>query len=149
MNRSSYAYITDPVEPARLGGLAKAMMWESARPYLYLRPTGDGRLVVGGEDDAIDIPARRDRRVERKTRKLMRRLQTLRPDLDLEPAFAWGGTFAETEDGLPFFGTHPATGPRQWYAITYSMAGAALLRAGIEGRAHPLQRLFGFARLEA
>ena len=34
------------------------MLWESARPYLYMRSTSDGRLLVGGEDDAIDIPAR-------------------------------------------------------------------------------------------
>jgi glycine/D-amino acid oxidase-like deaminating enzyme len=111
--------------------------------------------VVGGEDDAIDIPARRDARVPSKTRKLKRRLEDLRPDLEIEPAFAWAGTFAETEDGLPFFGTHPACGPRQWFAmayggngITYSMAGGALLRAGIERRAHPLQRLFGFDRMK-
>ena len=153
-NRSSYAYITDPVDPARLGGLAGAMMWESARPYLYLRATGDGRLVVGGEDDALDIPSRRDRRVPGKTLKLKRRLEALRPDLVIEPAFAWGGTFAETADGLPFFGPHRASGPRQLFAmayggngITYSMAGAAVLRAWIERRRHPLQRLFGFARL--
>lgn len=153
-NRSSYAYITDPLAPSRLGGLAKTMVWESARPYLYLRPTGDGRLVVGGEDDAIDVPARRDRRVEGKARKLGQRLQALRPDLAVEAAFAWGGTFAETEDGLPFFGTHPACGPRQWFAmayggngITYSMAGAALLRAGIEREKHSLAKLFGFSRL--
>jgi glycine/D-amino acid oxidase-like deaminating enzyme len=152
-NRSSYAYVTDPVDPARLGGLRHTMMWESARPYLYLRVTGEGRLVVGGEDDALDIPARRDRRVQRKALRLKHRLEALRPDLVLEPAFAWGGTFAETDDGLPFFGPHPACGPRQLFAmayggngITYSMAGAALLRAWIERRKHPLQSLFGFAR---
>jgi len=31
--------------------------------------------------------------------------------------------------------------------ITYSVIGAELLRAGIERRAHPLARLFGFGRL--
>jgi glycine/D-amino acid oxidase-like deaminating enzyme len=153
-NRSSYAYITDPVDPARLGGLADTLAWESARPYLYLRPTGDGRLVVGGEDDAIDIPARRDKRVGKKTRALRKKLEALRPDLVIEPAFAWGGTFAETADGLPFFGPHPATGARQLFAmayggngINYSMAGAAVLRAWIERRKHPLQHVFGFSRL--
>ena len=55
-NRSSYAYVTEPIDPALLGPLRETMVWESARPYLYLRATGDHRLVVGGEDDAIDIP---------------------------------------------------------------------------------------------
>lgn len=153
-NRSSYAYITDPIDPALLGGLADSLVWESARPYLYMRPTGDGRLLVGGADDAIDIPSRRDKRVPSKTRQLKRQLEALRPDVVVEPAFAWGGTFAETEDGLPFFGAHPASGPRLLFAmayggngISYSMSGAPLLRALIEGRKHPLQRIYGFSRL--
>ena len=69
------------------------------------------------------------------------------------PAFAWGGTFAETKDGLPWFGPHPQHGPRVLFAmayggngITYSMLGAGLLRATIERRAHPLKALFGFER---
>jgi len=51
-----------------MGLLASTMVWESARPYLYMRTTGDGRLLVGGDDDNIDIPARRDRRVEGKAK---------------------------------------------------------------------------------
>nr|WP_269147710.1 FAD-dependent oxidoreductase [Methylophaga nitratireducenticrescens] len=43
-NRSSYAFITDPIDPELLGELNKTMMWESARPYLYMRTTGDGRV---------------------------------------------------------------------------------------------------------
>src|SRR5690606_21290054 len=44
-NRSSYAFITDPVDAVVLGELKRTMLWESARPYLYLRPTGDNRLL--------------------------------------------------------------------------------------------------------
>ncbi len=152
-NRSSYAFITDPLDVATLGPLAKTMLWETARPYLYLRTTSDHRLLVGGEDDRFDIPARRDARVEKKARKLLEQVQALFPDMPLKPAFSWAGTFAETEDGLPFFGPHPSTGPRVHFAmayggngITYSMIGAGLLRALIERRKHPLARLFGFAR---
>ncbi len=63
-NRSSYAFITDPIAPELLAELNRTMMWESARPNLYMRTTGDGRLLVGGEDDAIAIPAKRDKRVD-------------------------------------------------------------------------------------
>ncbi|KAF1015172.1 MAG: Glycine oxidase [Stenotrophomonas maltophilia] len=153
-NRSSYAFITDPIDRAVLGPLSRTMVWESARPYLYLRATGEGRLLVGGLDDAVDIPARRDRRVQAKASKLLRQLQHWFPQLDPVPAFSWAGTFAETADGLPFFGPHPQWGPRVQFAmayggndITYSMIGAGLLRAGIERRRHPLQALFGFGRL--
>ncbi len=152
-NRSSYAFITDPIDDAALGSLRDTMLWESARPYLYLRSTGDGRLLVGGDDDSVDIPARRDARVEKKARSLLRKVQRLWPQLPLQPAFSWAGTFAETADGLPFFGPHRQWGPRLHFAmayggngITYSMIGAGLLRAGIEKRRHPLARLFSFER---
>lgn len=152
--RSSYAFITDPIDADTLGPFASTMVWESARPYLYLRSTGDGRLLVGGDDDAIDLPARRDRRVDAKARALQKKAQRLLPDIAVRPCFAWAGTFAETEDGLPFFGPHAEHGPRVHFAmayggngITYSMLGGGLLRARIEGREHPLGRLFGFDRI--
>jgi glycine/D-amino acid oxidase-like deaminating enzyme len=153
-NRSSYAYMSDPVDQAQLGWLSNTLLWESARPYLYLRSTGDGRLLVGGEDDATDVPGRRDRQVDRKAAILQRKVARLFPQLPARPAFAWAGTFAETRDGLPLFGRHAQHGPRVLFAmayggngITYSMLGADLLRAQIERRSHPLTRLFSFERL--
>ncbi len=154
-NRSSYAFITDPIEPAQLGWLRRTMVWESARPYLYMRSTPDHRLLIGGEDDALDVPARRDARVMTKAARLVAKASVWFPHLRLQPAFAWAGTFAETEDGLPFFDTHPHHGPRVHFAmayggngITYSMIGAHLLRAHITRRKHPLAALFSFARLQ-
>lgn len=154
-NRSSYAFITDPLHADELGAFAKTMAWESARPYIYLRSTSDGRLLVGGEDDAIDIPAKRDAQVEKKAQTLQKKVSLAIPRLQLKPAFAWAGTFAETEDGLPFFGPHAQHGPRVHFAmayggngITYSMIGAGLLRAWIERSKHPLKSLFSFDRLE-
>lgn len=152
-NRSSYAFISDPLPKDELGFLADTLLWETARPYLYMRSTSDDRLLLGGEDDAVDIPAKRDARVQKKARTLLKRLNDLFPGLEITPAFSWAGTFAETEDGLPFFGPHPQWGPRVHFAmayggngITYSMLGAGLLRALIERRRHPLWPLFSFAR---
>ena len=153
-NRSSYALVSDPLPAGLLGGLRDSLVWESARPYLYLRSTPDRRLLVGGEDDAVDIPARRDARVMAKAGTLARRAARLFPWLPLRPAFAWAGTFAETADGLPWFGAHDEHGPRVLFAmayggngITYSALGAQLLRATIERRRHPLKALFSFQRL--
>lgn len=151
-NRSSYAYVTEPQERP-LGPLETTMVWESARPYLYLRRTADRRMVVGGEDDAIDVAARRDARVSAKARKLRARAEALFPELDWAPAFAWAGTFAETADGLPYFGTEAALGPRVHFAmayggngITYSQIGAEMLVAKLGGKRHALAGLFGFER---
>jgi glycine/D-amino acid oxidase-like deaminating enzyme len=151
-NHSTYALVTDPIDPFA-GPWRRTLLWETARPYLYLRATADGRLMIGGLDDRLDDPRRRDARVQRKARQLLERARKLLPPLDLRPSFAWAGTFAETPDGLPYFGPHPQYGPRVHFAmayggngITYAMVGAALLRAGIERRTHPLARLFSFER---
>jgi glycine/D-amino acid oxidase-like deaminating enzyme len=152
-NRSSYALVTEPVGQ-HLGALKDMLVWESARPYLYLRTTDDGRVLVGGEDDRIDIAAKRDASVPRKASRLLRKLQKLLPDIAFENGFAWAGTFAETKDGLPFFGPHPKLHPRVHFAmayggngITYSALGAQILRARLTGRKHPLMQFFSFERL--
>ena len=153
-NRSSYAYITDPIDKNILGPWSQTMLWESARPYVYARTTEDYRLIIGGEDDAIDLPHRRDRRLESKTRRLYKRARTIWPNAEVEPAFAWAGTFAETPDGLPYFGAHPQYGSRVLFAmayggngIIYSAIGANLLCASLRRRRHPLQALLGFQRI--
>lgn len=155
-NRSSYAFITDPLDERTLGVLRETMVWESARPYLYLRGTGDGRVLVGGEDDAVDIPIKRDASVENKAQRLIDKVKAVMPQLDLEPAFAWAGTFGETEDGLPFFGAHEEWGPNVKFAmayggngITYSVIGAQILAASLQGRGHPLRELFSFERTKS
>jgi len=153
VNRSSYAFVTDPIDQQELARWSDTLLWESARPYMYARSTGDGRLVIGGEDDAIDIPARRDARVEKNAAKLCKRAARIFPRLNLQPTFAWAGTFAETDDGLPFFGAHPQYGSRVLFAmayggngITYSALGGELIAAAILRRKHPLRDIFGFAR---
>ena len=144
-----------PNKAAFRAGYANTLVWESSRPYLYMRRTADDRLLVGGEDDKVDVPVRRDARVARKAEKLTRRVTELFPRLPLRVAFAWAGTFAETEDGLPFFGPHEQHGPRVHFAmayggngITYSLIGAELLRDTMLGKKHPCSALFGFERLK-
>ena len=69
-------------------------------------------------------------------------------------AYAWAGSFAETRDGLPFIGRVPGLDPRLQFAlcyggngITYSVHAGDMIRAGIEGREHALDAVFGFGRL--
>ena len=118
-NRSSDAFINDPLDDLLLAGLRDTLVRESARPYLHLRSAADGRLLVGGEDGAVDVPKRRDERVKNKTRTLVTRVRERFAHLDLHLAFAWAGTFAKTRDGLPFFGAHPKPGPRVLFAMAY------------------------------
>src|SRR6185503_999101 len=99
-NRSSYAFVSEPLDDPP-DWLRQTMGWESSRPYLYWRNTSDQRLLVGGEDDRHDVPARRDRQVVAKAARLAKKMRHFVLGLEFEPAFAWAGTFAETADGLP------------------------------------------------
>ncbi|WP_440221906.1 NAD(P)/FAD-dependent oxidoreductase [Dokdonella sp. MW10] len=152
-NRSSYALVTEPLR-SMPSWLRHTLVWETARPYLYLRTTRDGRVLAGGEDDRLDIPARRDASVQKKAARILARVGGMLPGLELEPGFAWAGTFAETADGLPFFGAHPRLDRRLLFAmayggngIVYSVIGARLLRMQLERRRHPLAHIFGFDRV--
>jgi len=152
-NRSSYALVTDPI-PETIGALQDCLVWESARPYLYARSTREGRLIVGGEDDALDIPLRRDARLSKKAQAICARFQRRFAGIKLPVAFTWAGTFAETADGLPFFGAHDQYGPRVHFAmayggngITYSAIGAEIIRDHLLGSVHPCATLFAFERL--
>ncbi len=152
-NHSSYALVTEPV-CGGLGVLRDTLIWESARPHLYLRSTSEGRILVGGEDDQTDRAEKRDAAVPKKSVTLMRKMKKLLPDLVLEKGYAWAGTFAETADGRPFFGPHPQHGPRVHFAMAYggngiafSAIGAEILRARIPRKSHPLMKFFSFERI--
>jgi glycine/D-amino acid oxidase-like deaminating enzyme len=152
-NHSTYVLVTEPI--AHLPAWTRrTLVWESARPYLYVRSAGDSRLIVGGENDLVDLPAKRDRAVPRKAARLRKKLGKLLGRDDIETGFTWAGTFAETEDGLPFFGPHRERGPRVHFAmayggngIAYSVIGAELIRRRILRESHPLARFLSFDRL--
>ena len=53
------------------------MIWESARPYLYVRTTADSRIVAGGEDVEFVDEEKRDRLLPGKTRTLQRKVRKM------------------------------------------------------------------------
>ena len=55
---STWAMATAP-QPKRLWP-SRCLIWEAADPYLYLRTTADGRIIVGGEDEPFADDERRD-----------------------------------------------------------------------------------------
>ena len=130
----------------------RCLIWESARPYHYLRTTDDGRMIVGGEDDLFASAERRDRALHGKVRKLARKFARMFPDIPFEPGFCWAGTFADSDDGLPYIGRHPDY-PNAWFAAAYGGNGipfgllaAEIIRDGELGRGHAAAELFGFDR---
>lgn len=110
-----------------------AMIWETARPYTYLRTTFDRRILIGGADDPWYNPAKRDQALPRKAKLLKRRFNKLFPHISFNTDFMWAGTFAETKDGLPFIGSIRQR-PDTYFAlgfggngITFSMVAAEII----------------------
>lgn len=130
----------------------RCLVWESARPYCYMRTTSDRRIIIGGEDVKFRDAAWRDRLLPTKTRKLEERLRTLLPTLATETAFEWAGTFAETPDGLPYIGEDPNF-PGVLFAmgyggngITFSAIAARVLTATCLDQVDPDAELFRMDR---
>jgi glycine/D-amino acid oxidase-like deaminating enzyme len=149
---NTYALVTEPLRD-RGRALTLPLIWESARPYLYMRGTPDGRLVMGGEDVPFKDPVAREALLDRQVRRLAAKYRDLF-DEDLPPiASAWGGSFARTPDGLPFIGRAPGMHPALLFAlcyggngITYSVHAGEMIRAAVERRTHDLDAVFGFFR---
>lgn len=148
---SSFAFISEPIERFP-GWWEKCLLWETARPYFYMRTTVDGRAIVGGEDSSYRNPVRRDAALKKKAAKLEKRFREMFPSIELQPAYAWAGTFGETKDGLAYIGSVPEL-PRCLFSlgfggngITYSVIAAEIVRDSIRGKQHPDARLFRFDR---
>jgi glycine/D-amino acid oxidase-like deaminating enzyme len=152
---NTFALVTEPLQRREwLDTLP--LMWESDRPYIYLRGTPDGRLIVGGADVPFKNATARDLLLPRQVGRLTEQFQDLFGEEMPPIAYAWAGSFAETHDGLPLIGRIPGMNPRLQFAlcyggngITFGVHAGDMIRAGIEGRAHELDEIFGFERLGA
>lgn len=129
---STFALVTESADVVP-EALRTHVVWESSRPYAYLRATPDGRLMIGGRDSPFKSPALRDRALPRKTRLLEARLRELHPGRSHSTAFSWSGTFGETRDSLPCIGAL-ANYPRGYFAlglggngITFSVVASQIL----------------------
>jgi glycine/D-amino acid oxidase-like deaminating enzyme len=148
---STYALATAPT------GLASpwpgsAIIWETARPYLYCRSLADGRVIVGGADEPFSDPARRDALIGSKALSLVASARALFPGLELVPDCAWAGVFAETPDGMPFIGPVPdlpgahASLAYGGNGITFGVLASGILLELCRGRSHPDAELFALDR---
>jgi glycine/D-amino acid oxidase-like deaminating enzyme len=103
---SSWAFASRPRAKVP-SWLRDTLVWEAATPYLYMRMSPDGRLIVGGEDEDVDLPSYRARSLPRKTARLASKAKRLLPDLDFTVSHQWTGAFGESADGLPIIDRVP------------------------------------------
>jgi glycine/D-amino acid oxidase-like deaminating enzyme len=150
---STYALVTFPPDDVLEQRLTPdVLVWDTGRPYNYLRPAKDGRTIIGGEDVPFRDSFWRDRLLPGKTQALEKRLAGLLDGCNAEAEFAWSGTFGETRDGLPCIGPVPGM-PRALAALGYggngmvfSVIAARILRNFVLGEGDEDAELFSLDR---
>ena len=146
--KSTWAVATRP-QPLAIWP-QRALIWEASEPYLYLRSTGDGRVICGGEDESFADTEKRDALTPRKTKRLETKLRRLFPHIDSRAVLAWTGSFGGSPTGMPTIGAIP--GYPRCYAvmgyggngITFSMLATKLITAAVLGKKIPETPLFAF-----
>lgn len=148
---STYAIVGE-VNEGQNDLLKDVLIWNTADPYIYMRRTDDGRLLIGGEDEDFVDTGKRDRLLGKKTGKLEKQFSKILPGCDFRTDFAWAGTFGQTKDGLPYIGEHPDFEGGYFVlgfggnGITFSVIGMEMVAAMLQGRSHPLSEYFRFGR---
>jgi len=128
----AYLLLTEPIGGDALAALfpsGPVMLWDTDLVYQYLRPTAEGRLLVGGgalsktyaarEGDATPVHE-----------KLARYLRETFPALrDVRFTHRWSGLIGVTKDVLPLAGEAPGGA-----GVFYAMAAAGLPWAVLAGQ---------------
>jgi glycine/D-amino acid oxidase-like deaminating enzyme len=148
---STYAIVSEPFESPPLW-YRNSLIWETAKPYLYLRTTRDNRVLIGGKDDEFSDARLRNKALPGKARALEAAFSKLFPAIDFKTDFKWAGAFASTRDGLPYIGCLPGR-PHTYFAlgfggngITFSVLAAQIITNMIMGKKRDDGALFGFDR---
>ncbi len=148
---STYAIVSE-VAPAVSRKYKDVLIWNTADPYIYMRTTDDGRMLIGGEDEEFRNPQKRDALIGKKEQKLLKSFEKYLPNIPFHSDFAWAGTFGETKDGLPYIGEHKAFKNSYFVlgfggnGITFSVTGMEMVSNWLTGKKHLLTPYFAFGR---
>lgn len=128
--------------------LHRTMVWEASDPYLYLRTTPDGRLIVGGHDES-GAKRHTDRRLlPIKAKRLGADAGRLLGQPALAPESCWSGVFGASATGLPVIGPVPGLPGCHVVAgfggngITHAMLAAQLLTAHLQDDPLPFAEIY-------
>lgn len=132
--------------------LHDTLVWDTEDPYIYIRTTDDGRLLIGGEDSSNNFSFFQQRTKESKAKKLMKKLQAILPGVHFTEDFNWGGTFGSTKDGLPYIGASPEYNNALFVlgfggnGITFSIQAMEIIPDILKGKENKLAELYRFGR---
>jgi glycine/D-amino acid oxidase-like deaminating enzyme len=150
---STYATISEHVQNGGHFWKNNVMIWNTKKPYLYLRTINNERVLVGGRDEKFYSPSKRDKLISKKCSQLGKDFKNLFPDVPFESEFNWAGTFGSTKDGLPFIGTYSKL-PNSFFAlgfggngITFSQVAGEIIADILCGRRNKDAEIFSFNRI--
>ncbi|MNG00133.1 Glycine oxidase [compost metagenome] len=151
LNRS-FALVTEPQAASFDVWHERFMIWETARPYLYMRTTADNRIVIGGLDEETPVPLEGVHARGERIGGLYDRLREMFPTMTAPIDYEWSATFGESRDGLPFIGRDPAR-DGVYYSLgyggngtVYSLIACRLIRDMIRGESPPLASIVALDR---
>ena len=148
---STYAIVSEE-KPELYKKINNLLVWNTEDPYIYLRTTDDGRILIGGEDEEFRNPEKRDSLITNKEQKLLQSFQKYLPITEFKCDFAWAGTFGTTKDGLPYIGEHKDFLNSYFVlgfggnGITFSVVGMEMVSSWLKGEKHKLTEWFKFRR---
>jgi glycine/D-amino acid oxidase-like deaminating enzyme len=114
---SSYAVVTKQVEDLS-GWYKQTLIWETARPYIYMRTTADNRIIIGGLDETTTISEKRDGMLFHKKDLLIQEFNKLFPSIEVSPEYYLAAFYGGTHDGLPIIGSYEDY-PNWYFLMAY------------------------------
>lgn len=149
--KSTFAMVSE-IDEKGSEKLNNTLFWNTSDPYLYMRTTSDGRVLIGGGDEDFRDPEKRDAIIDKKEKEILGDLKDLLPNYHFYTDFTWAGTFGETKDGLPYISEHKDF-PNSYFVlgfggngITFSVTGMEMASAFMKNKNHPLTEYFKFGR---
>lgn len=149
---STYAIASEAFNSQIKLGKNDPLIWNTAKPYLYLRSTNDNRIIIGGRDEEFFSHIRRDKLIPQKTKQLQKDFKKIFPSIPFKTEFSWAGIFGSTKDGLPYIGTYKKL-PNSFFAlgfggngITFSQVAGEIIASLIKGKKSKDADIFSFER---
>lgn len=147
---STYATISEPlVVPPWLNN---TIVWNTDDPYLYVRSTPDGRVLIGGKDEPFKTSEKRDVLIDEKEKCLVESIHQFLPALTIIPDFTWAGTFGVTKDTMPYIGALRDF-PHCYFVlgfggngITFSVMGMKIISDAMAGNKNRFLEYYSFTR---
>lgn len=149
--KSTFAMVSE-MNLIKNKNFSKTLFWNTDDPYLYMRSTDDGRILMGGGDEDFQNPQKRDELLNKKEKEIIKIYKKVLPSQPFYTDFVWAGTFGETKDGLPYIGEHPKFKNSYFVlgfggnGITFSVTGMEMAAAFLKNKKHHLTEYFKFGR---